>query len=36
VPLPRLVKFAVGPLVDREFHNLIDQYIANLKETLNG
>jgi len=36
VPLPRLVKFAVGPLVDREFHNLIDEYIANLKETLNG
>jgi len=34
LPLPRLVKFVVAPLVEREFQALIDEYIENLKETL--
>ena len=36
MPLPRLVKFAVAPLVEREFQGLIEEYIDNLKETLNA
>jgi carbon monoxide dehydrogenase subunit G len=36
LPFPKLVKFVVAPLVEREFQGLIDEYIANLKDTLNG
>ena len=36
MPFPKLVKFVVGPLVEREFQGLIEEYIENLKETLNG
>lgn len=36
LPLPRLVKFAVAPLVEREFNALIEEYVANLKATLNA
>lgn len=36
LPFPKLVKFAVAPLVQREFEGLIEEYIANLKETFNG
>lgn len=36
LPLPRLVKFVVAPMVEREFEGLIEEYIENLKETLNA
>lgn len=36
IPLPKLVKLLVGPLVSREFEGLVDQYIENLKETFEG
>jgi len=33
IPLPSLTKMLVGPIVVREFHRMVDQYIENLKET---
>ena len=33
VPLPRLVKMLVGPVVVREFSKMIDKYIVNLTKT---
>jgi len=34
VPLPRLMKMAVAPMVRQKFEALIDQYLENLQETL--
>ena len=33
LPLPRIAKVLVGPLVSREFETLVDQYIENLQST---
>lgn len=32
LPLPGLLKLAVGPVVKHEFNSLVDQYIKNLQE----
>lgn len=34
VPLPRLAKMVVTPVVRREFAGMVDKYIENLKKTL--
>lgn len=34
LPLPKLVKVAVSPVVKQQFASLLDTYIANLKATL--
>ncbi len=34
IPLPRLIKMAVAPIVAHEFEGLVDKYIANLTKTL--
>lgn len=33
IPLPKLVKILVAPLVSREFEGMVDQYIINLTDT---
>lgn len=33
LPLPRLAKIVVAPIVKREFESMFDEYIENLKET---
>ncbi len=33
IPLPRLVKMLVAPIVIREFENMVDKYVANLSTT---
>ena len=34
IPLPRIVKMVVAPIVSREFHGMVDTYIENLTESL--
>lgn len=36
VPLPGLIKMLIAPIVRTEFNGLVDQYISNLKKTLDG
>jgi len=36
VPLPRLTKAFLSGLVENEFKSLVDEYVENLKETLNN
>jgi len=36
VPLPALTKFLLAGLVENEFQGLVDQYVENLKDVLNG
>ncbi len=36
LPIPKLLKMAVAPVVKHEFNSMVDHYIENLKSALNG